>query len=623
MNRFAHLLDRLAYEPGRNNKLRLITAYFRETPDPDRGWALAALTGALSFRHAKPGLIRDLIATRTDPTLFALSYDYVGDLSETVALMWPQPSSPLPVGERSAKAGRLEPGEEVPASRDNGVPSPPALAVARATSPQRGEVKASGTGGKPAENARDENFAETHSPTLTEIVTTLHTLGKTEIPAQLASWLDDLDETGRWALLKLVTGALRIGVSARLAKTAAAALGGKDPHEVELIWPGLAPPYLDLFAWLDGRADKPINRDPAPFRPVMLAHAIADSDFAALDPADFIAEWKWDGIRVQAVSGSDDEGRIAARLYSRSGEDITASFPDLVPSLRLPGAIDGELLVLREDRVQSFNVLQQRLNRKSVTPKLMKDYPIHLRAYDLLAEGDDDLRELPFAERRVRLEDFIAKLDDPRIDLSPVVPFATWPQITAARADPSSAGAGHDADAVEGVMLKRRDALYLPGRPKGQWWKWKRDPHVIDAVLMYAQRGHGKRSSFYSDYTFGVWTTTADGDLLVPVGKAYFGFTDEELLKIDRFIRRNTTEKFGPVRHVVHDPDQGLVFEVAFEGLARSPRHKSGLAMRFPRISRLRWDKPPGEADRLETLERMLKEDTRAPGETVLRKTAP
>lgn len=556
MNRFAHLLDRLAYEPGRNNKLRLIVNYFREVEDPDRGYALAALTGALSFRHAKPGLIRDLIAERTDPVLFALSYDYVGDLSETVALMWPTP-------ERGTR-GHNQP-----------------------------------------------------SPTLSEVVTTFHTLGKAELPAQLVRWLDQLDETGRWALLKLVTGSLRIGVSARLAKTAAAALGGKDPHEIELIWPGLAPPYLDLFAWLEGRADKPVNRDLAPFRPVMLAHAVEDADFAALDPTDFIAEWKWDGIRVQAVSSRNEDGEIVARLYSRSGEDITKSFPDLVPSLRLPGAIDGELLVLREGRVQSFNVLQQRLNRKSVTPKLMKDYPIHLRAYDLLADDKNDLREWPFAERREHLESFIARLDDPRLDLSPCVSFSTWPDLTAARADPASAGAGDDADAVEGVMLKRRDAPYLPGRPKGQWWKWKRDPHVIDAVLMYAQRGHGKRSSYYSDYTFGVWTEGEEGDQLVPVGKAYFGFTDEELLQIDRFVRRNTTEKFGPVRHVVHEPDKGLVLEVAFEGLAKSSRHKSGVAMRFPRINRLRWDKPPGEADRLETLERLLKADNTSPADVL------
>jgi DNA ligase-1 len=400
---------------------------------------------------------------------------------------------------------------------------------------------------------------------------------------------------------------MRIGISARLAKTAAADLGDKDPHELELMWPGLTPPYPELFAWLEGRGEKPVNLDPAPFRPVMLAHAIANTDFAGLAAADFIAEWKWDGIRVQAVSGRDARGHMLARLYSRSGEDITASFPDLLPSLHLPGAIDGELLVVRDGRVQSFNVLQQRLNRKVVSPKLIKDYPIHLRAYDLLGDGETDLRTLPLAERRKRLEAFIKKLDDPRIDLSPTIAFDNWDTLTAARENPAGAGAGEDAEAVEGVMLKRRDAPYLPGRPKGQWWKWKRDPHIIDAVLMYAQRGHGKRSSYYSDYTFGVWTGTGDGEQLVPVGKAYFGFTDEEMLQIDRFVRRNTTEKFGPVRHVVHEPDRGLVLEVAFEGLARSPRHKSGVAMRFPRINRLRWDKPPREADRLETLERMLK----------------
>ncbi|NEW95650.1 ATP-dependent DNA ligase [Rhodopseudomonas sp. BR0G17] len=612
MNRFAELLDRLGYEPGRNNKLRLITNYFHEVEDPDRGWALAALTGALSFRHAKPGLIRALIAERTDPVLFGLSYDYVGDLSETVALMWPSPrgraSSPPPCGEGSGVGVH----DGTPSlGRPHPTPLPQAGEGAR---PASGETIASELS---AEVSPGHNNPP--SPTLTEIVTTLHSLGKAELPAQLARWLDELDETGRWALLKLVTGALRIGVSARLAKTAAAALGEKDPHDVELVWPGLEPPYRELFAWLEGRGPQPVNRDPAPFRPVMLAHAVEDTDFAAMNPADYIAEWKWDGIRVQAVSGQNENGDTVVRLYSRSGEDITMSFPDLLPSLHLPGAIDGELLVLRDKRVQSFNVLQQRLNRKSVTPKLTKDYPIHLRAYDLLGDGDEDLRTLPFADRRARLETFIARLDDPKVDLSPIITFDDWEGLRAARRDPASAGAGLDADAVEGVMLKRRDALYLPGRPKGQWWKWKHDPHIIDAVLMYAQRGHGKRSSYYSDYTFGVWTEGDGGDQLVPVGKAYFGFTDEELLQIDRFVRRNTTEKFGPVRHVVHEPDKGLVLEVAFEGLQRSPRHKSGVAMRFPRINRLRWDKPPKDADRLETLERMLKAETINPPATAAR----
>jgi ATP-dependent DNA ligase len=618
MNRFAELLDRLAYEPGRNNKLRLITAYFRNVEDPDRGYALAALTGALSFKHAKPGLIRDLIADRTDPVLFALSYDYVGDLSETVALMWPKAAGdregslrgcPSPQPSPTRGEGAAQHPEKSPREKSDAVAAKPAAKAATATtlsvpSPQGGGCREHGA------NNGQRLHNNPPPPTLTEVVITLRTLGKTELPKQLARWLDELDETGRWALLKLVTGAMRIGISARLAKTAAAALGDKDAHEIELMWPGLTPPYLDLFAWLEGRAAKPVNLDPAPFRPVMLAHAIEDTDFAHLDAGDFIAEWKWDGIRVQAVTGHDARGNIVTRLYSRSGEDITNSFPDLLPSLHLPGAIDGELLVLRDGRVQTFNVLQQRLNRKLVSPKLLKEYPIHLRAYDLLGESDSDLRALPFAERRERLEAFIARLGDDRIDLSPTIAFDDWDALAAARKNPAGAGAGEDAEAVEGVMLKRRDAPYLPGRPKGQWWKWKRDPHLIDAVLMYAQRGHGKRSSYYSDYTFGVWTSSGGGgDELVPVGKAYFGFTDEELLQIDRFVRRNTTEKFGPVRHVVHEPDQGLVLEVAFEGLARSPRHKSGVAMRFPRINRLRWDKPPREADRLETLERMLKAD--------------
>ena len=248
-----------------------------------------------------------------------------------------------------------------------------------------------------------------------------------------------------------------------------------------------------------------------------------------------MAEWKWDGIRVQAVAGEAD-GKRVARLYSRTGEDISGAFPDLVEALDFDGAIDGELLILRDGRVQTFNVLQQRLNRKTVNAKLLAEFPAHLRAYDLLVENGEDLRELPFCERRARLEALVAQLDHARIDLSPLVPFATWDELTAARADPAAAGAGEDAEAVEGVMLKRRDAPYMPGRPKGQWWKWKRDPRIVDAVLMYAQRGHGKRSSFYSDYTFGVWTAGDSGDELVPVGKAYFGFTDEELAR-DRPLR--------------------------------------------------------------------------------------
>ncbi len=541
MTPFAELLDRLAFEPRRNAKLALMEAFFRSVPDPERGFALAALTGGLVFQHAKGGLIRALIAERVDPMLFALSYDYVGDLSETVALMWPE-----------------RPGRNAP---------PPALS---------------------------------------EVVEGLSTSGKAALPGLLAGWLDGLDETGRWALLKLITGGLRVGVSARLAKAAVARLGPVDADAVEEVWHGLSPPYPELFAWVEGRGEAPASRDPAPFRPPMLAQPLDEAELATLEPAAFRAEWKWDGIRVQAACGTAEDGRRVARLYSRTGEDVSAAFPDLLGMLEFDGAVDGELLIVREGRVEPFAVLQQRLNRKAVSPKLMAEFPPKIRAYDLLAENGEDLRALPFDVRRERLEAFVAKRGGPAFDLSALVPFDDWEGLAASRADPAAAGAGVDAEAVEGLMLKRRDSSYVPGRPKGPWFKWKRDPKTVDAVLMYAQRGHGKRSSFYSDYTFGVWREGEDGDELVPVGKAYFGFTDEELAQLDKFVRANTTNRFGPVREVVHEAAKGLVLEVAFEGLQRSTRHKSGVAMRFPRISRIRWDKPPAEADRLETLEKLL-----------------
>jgi DNA ligase-1 len=548
VNRFAQLLDSLAYEPSRNNKLRLLADYFRATPDPERGFALAAMTGSLSFAQAKASLIRALIAERTDPVLFAMSYDYVGDLSETVALLWPAPQT----------------------ERRNVAP-----------------------------------------PSLSDVVHGLQQADKKELPQLLASWLDDLDETGRWALLKLITGALRIGVSERLAKTAVAALGEKEPNEIEEVWHGLVPPYLDLFAWVEGREDRPKARDPAPFRTPMLAHAFDEADFDKLDPADFSAEWKWDGIRVQASVGTDEDGRRIARLYSRTGEDISRSFPDLMEMLCEPHfgdvTIDGELLVVIDAQVQSFATLQQRLNRKSVSPKLVAQYPAHIRSYDLLSENGEDLRELSFLDRRARLQSFITRLAHSRLDLSPEVSFASWDALAGARRDPASVGAQDEAEAIEGIMLKRRDSIYVPGRPKGLWFKWKRDPFNVDAVLMYAQRGHGRRSSFYSDFTFGVWK----GAELVPVGKAYFGFTDAELKELDKYIRNHTRNRFGPVRELDFSAEQGLVLEIAFEGLARSTRHKSGLAMRFPRISRIRWDKPAREADPITTLEALLEQGLR------------
>ncbi len=520
---FADLLERLVFTPGRNAKIALLRRYFATQPDPDRGIGLAAVTGELSLTAAKPALIRDLAASRTDPTLFAWSYDYVGDLAETVALMWPE-------------------------HRTNAAP-----------------------------------------PTLAEVVETLEGSAKADLPMIVGAWLDASDASVRLALLKLITGGLRVGASARLAKIALAELAAfpVDPDEIEELWHGLAPPYLPLFAWLEGRGPKPDPEHAPVFRPPMLAHPLEAPDLAGLNAADYRAEWKWDGIRVQLVATK--EGR---RVYSRGADDISAAFPEIVQAMRFEAVLDGELLVVRDGAVAPFADLQQRLNRKVVGAKMLRDYPVAVRLYDMLFEDGADLRPLPFDARRGALESWYERVRPERMDLSPLIPFATLDELAEIRADARAAS-------IEGLMLKRGDSAYVPGRPKGQWWKWKRDPLTIDAVLMYAQRGHGKRSSYYSDYTFGLWRRDANGaEELVPVGKAYSGFTDQELGMLDKWVRNHTVARFGPVREV----DKTFVLEIAFDAAQLSGRHKSGVALRFPRVARLRPDKPAPEADRLETL---------------------
>jgi ATP-dependent DNA ligase len=513
---FAELLERLVFTPSRNAKIALLRRYFATQPDPDRGIGLAAITGELSFSAAKPGLIRELAATRTDPVLFAWSYDYVGDLAETVALMWPA----------------------VPTN------APP--------------------------------------PRLAEVVEMLQTAPKAALPDIVAAWLDASDASVRLALLKLITGGLRVGASARLAKIALADIGGVDPDEVEEVWHGLAPPYLALFAWLEKRGARPNPAQAPVFRPPMLAHPLELSDIATLHPEDWRAEWKWDGIRVQLVA--TEGGR---RLYSRGADDISVAFPEILEAMDFHAVLDGELLVIRDGHAAPFADLQQRLNRKIVSTRMMADYPVGIRLYDMLFDRAEDVRTLPFDVRRERLEAWYARTRPARMDLSELIRFTSLDELMVLRH-------GARAASIEGLMLKRGDAAYLPGRVKGLWWKWKRDPLTIDAVLMYAQRGHGKRSSYYSDYTFGLWRD----DELVPVGKAYFGFTDQELVFLDRWVRNHTVARFGPVREV----EKAMVLEVAFDAAQLSNRHKSGVALRFPRIARIRTDKPAAEADRLESL---------------------
>ena len=532
MHAFSQLLDGLVYTRSRNAKLKLIADYLRDTADPDRGWAMAALTGSLDLPAVKPAAIRAVVEQRVDPVLLAMSHDYVGDFAETVALLWPKPA------------------------------------------------------GEPAE-IDDATLG------LTDVVLRLSSLGRSEAPAAMAAMLDHLDAAGRFALLKLATGGLRVGISARLAKTALAQAFALDLELVEELWHGLPPPYTALFAWAEGRAPQPSAADVPVFRPFMLAHPL---EATRLDLSDYAVEWKWDGIRVQLVRAGGE-----TRLYSRAGDDVTASFPEVAAAFTVPGVLDGELLVrgaaqgtaLSEaGSAASFNALQQRLGRKIVSSRMLSDYPAFVRLYDVLFDGGEDLRALAWSERRARLEAFVARLPEAHFDLSSLVEIGDFDALGEIRA------AARDA-AIEGVMLKRRDSPYVAGRRVGLWYKWKRDPLTADCVMMYAQRGHGKRSSFYSDYTFGCWSE--EGELL-PVGKAYSGFSDEELKWLDRFVRSHTLQRFGPVREV----EKTLVLEIAFDSIHESRRHKSGVAMRFPRIHRIRWDKPAAEADRIEFLERIL-----------------
>lgn len=536
MERFAALIDGLVYTSGRNAKLQLIADYLRETPDPDRGWAMAALTDGLDFPAVKSSTIRNLMKERVDPVLWSLSRDFVGDTAETASLLWPE----------DMRQGAAPP------------------------------------------------------PSVSEAVVQLQGMTRSSAISALPKLLDRLDSSGRYALIKMATGGMRVGISARLAKIAFANAFDVPVDEVEEYWHALEPPYASLFAWAAEGADPPETANLPLFRPFMLAHPLEDT---VIDLADYVAEWKWDGIRVQLVHNGGE-----TRAYSRSGDDISSTFPELVEALDIPAVLDGELLVrgnaqggeLGGDQggAASFNALQQRLGRKTVSKKMLAQAPAFVRLYDVLMLDGEDLRGLPWDQRRSRLEALMPRLPESRFDLSRIVDAADFKKLAAIRENARD-------DAIEGLMLKRRDSVYVAGRKAGLWYKWKRDPLLVDCVLMYAQRGSGKRSSFYSDYTFGCWDGDPDkGADLLPVGKAYSGFTDEELKKLDRHVRQNTLNRFGPVR----ETDKSLVFEVAFDSVHASKRHKSGLAMRFPRIHRIRWEKPAHEADRIAALQALIRD---------------
>ena len=540
MKRFAKLFNELDTSTSTRSKVDALKRYLALANAADAAWAVYFLAGGKPRQAINARVLREFAtnASRLPDWLFEESYQAVGDMAETIALLLPPPTR--------ESDGTL------------------AFWIEERLLPLRGRAPA-------------------------------------DVLAALRDYVDELDTPERFLLIKLIGGGFRVGVSRLLITRALAEHSAIDAKLIAQRMIGytdiaIAPTPERYLSLIDGGDHVVADGHPYPF---FLAHSLTltverfEDEFGA--PADWLIEWKYDGIRAQLVRRAGK-----AWLWSRGEELITERFPEIVERARsLPDGtvLDGEILVWRDDAPQPFALLQKRVTRKSVTANVLREAPVAFMAYDLLEANGEDMRLRPQRERRAALEQ-LAGLHD--VLISPRVQGESWAQLALLREESRDRG-------VEGLMIKHLDSTYRVGRTKdanANWWKWKVDPYAVDAVLVYAQRGHGRRASLYSDYTFAVWTSESGAieRALVPFTKAYSGLTDEEIRKVDAAIRRTTIEKFGPVRSVTPT----MVFEIAFEGIQRSPRHKSGIAVRFPRMLRWRHDKPIEEADTLGTLQSLL-----------------
>ncbi len=533
MKAFAKLYAELDATTSTTAKLDALNRYFRDADPADAAWATYFLAGGRPRKSVATRLLRQFAAERAgiDDWLFEECYQAVGDLAETIAHVLPPPAADSTEGLAFWVEQRLLP---------------------------------------------------------------LRGMAPDAIRERLFSYWGELDWSGRFLLLKLTGGGLRVGVSRLLVTRALGQVAGVDAKIIAqrmIGYTGISiKPDADAFRALIA-PDAPggaTSGQPYPFFLAQRLNGAVDS----LGPvSDWLVEWKWDGIRAQLVKRS---GEIW--LWSRGEELVTERFPELQALReRLPDGtvIDAEIVVWKDGGVRPFGELQTRVGRKSLTARVLSDAPVAMLAYDLLEHEGCDLRALPQRERRELLDALVATTCDARLRLSPLLTLPSWNAYAELREESRARG-------VEGFMLKQRDARYGVGRTRdvGTWWKWKIDPMTIDAALVYAQRGHGRRASLYTDYTFAVWATEASERRLIPFAKAYSGLSDAEIKQVDAIVRRTTIEKFGPIRSVA--PTQ--VFELGFEGIQRSSRHKSGIAVRFPRILRWRTDKPVEEADTLEAL---------------------
>lgn len=571
MRRFADLFEQLDRTTSTNARVDAMAAYFVHTPPEDAAWAMYFLVGEKLKRLVKSGNLRRWAMAEAGIAewLFRESYATVGDLAETIALL-------LPEREVSERVHR-----EV---------EHPLLLM---------------------EMVRNDDFLDDGELPLSHWIEqrllVLRYLTPSEQGRRMTVWWRSLPSREKFILNKLVTGALRVGVSQTLVVRAIAQAFELDRDLVAHRLAGRFEPTPEGFRRLTvppGETDDLALLRPYPF---FLASPLAARSDEKVDVEllgerrDFLAEWKWDGIRAQLIkrSGSESHGHIAITLWSRGDEDLTTRFPEIIDAAsRMPEAfvLDGELIAFKGGRTLPFGVLQRRIGRTRLSERTFREAPVAFIAYDLLELAGEDIRDKPLAKRREMLEALLRghRGADGGIVLSEAVVGGSWETIAKRRAESRSRG-------VEGLMLKRLASPYRVGRVRGDWWKWKIEPLTIDAVLTYAQPGSGRRANLLTDYTFSVWMDGPDGDL-VTITKAYSGLDQQEIERLDKWIRRHTLERFGPVRRV--EPAQ--VFEIGFEAIGTSDRHKAGLALRFPRMLRWRTDKTPDDADTLAQVRELL-----------------
>ena len=510
--KFSILLKQLIFCTSNKEKTKVIKDYLNTVSIEEAGYTIAALTNNLKFKNIKANKVKQIIKSKVDSNLFDLSYDYVGDLADTISLIW---------------------------------------------------------------NRNRKTLNKKNS--FLEIVNILNSKDL-DLEKFIKNFLDNNNLDERWAFIKLLLGGFRVGVSATFIKNTLAEYGCKNKDEIEKIWNGLTPPYINLLKWLKGKGPYPKINLNETFHTMMLASSFdKKKDANKIRPENYIAEYKWDGIRIQILCENN-----VTKLYSRTGENISKSFPDVSLDSRELVVLDGELLAGKNFIPLSFGELQKRINKKNPSKKLQNETPVFVRLYDILFFKGKDIRNENLMVRKKKLENFYSEhLFKKNFDISEIITFSNFKELEKVYKSL------YKSKFKEGLMVKNKLSLYVSGRKQNLWLKWKRAPKYIDAILMYAQRGHGKRSSFYSDFTFGVF----DNNEIVPIAKAYSGYTDNELINLDKFVRENTIASYGPVKEV----NKKLVVELAFDSMQKSNRHKSGIALRFPRFHRIRWDKPANE----------------------------